>query len=466
MSSPKQIVSKRKSPWYGRLFTVGLVLVAILLAIAFPLVWHELDCKRQLDGQLQQARSMGIPVDNESLTRRYREQSTEEGSQEWGEVLALVSNRIITSRVSWFDSPEYTSDDAKPNDFKGSEKYYETMNHFLEEAKPVIAQVKKLKSTGKPVWQRIRFEGMNTLLPSLQNSRSVMHLLSLEFDYALHVADRERAIQALDAMQNCIDAFNSDFCYVANLVNVACEFIQYGRIRESLASSMWTDEDLVGLMKRIGEPIDIRSVWQNSLDGELAMAMETDFYDGDLSGMDAPRLVTDMRGLLRRAWKLPSVRKYVWDQTQKYRNIADEGLDGLSTRTQKIDDAMIAEMKDSMHASLLAQMSGSKNQVAKAWERFDMMRRLTLTALALKRYRMDKNSWPAQLGELEAYGLSERDWHETKFSPFGYHVEEDGKTALLWGYAYPQTEHSSVEKLKEALENPSTVDYLAKVTAP
>jgi hypothetical protein len=337
---------------------------------------------------------------------------------------------------------------------------------FLDEAQPVISQITKLRTTGKPVWQPIHFDGFNTLLPSLQNSRSVMYLLGLEFNYALHVVDRERAMRAIEAMQNCIDAYDFTFCYVAKLINIACVQQQYMAIRASLASSIWTEEDLSRLMALVKQPPDVQSEWKDTMDGELAMAMHSDLNDLMYFDSQSQRFVSDTRWLLSQGWKLPSVRKYVWDQTQKFRNMADEGLDGLSDRTAKAETSLVAEANGSWNGTMLMLASGSRSSVAKAFEGHDMLRRLTLSSIAMKRYRMEKGQWPSKLDDLAAYGLSERDWQEKSGSPFGYHIEEDGKAALLWSYNTMQMKRMDLETLRDEIEQQKQPSDWARITAP
>ncbi len=471
MNSPNSAVSRRMSPWYWRSLTGLIALALIVTSVTVVLVWHELDCQSKLASDMDRARALGVVVDNESMTQRYRERSTMSGSQEWGEIANLVSTRILSSRTAWFDATEFTNDRLHPSklqqsEFKGSEEYYQTLGAFLDEIQPVIAQIKKLKTTGRPVWQPIHFEGFGTLLPSLQNSRSVMHLLGLEFEYAVHIVDRERAMQAVDAMQNCIDACDFSFCYVSKLVNIACVELQYMAIRKSLDSSIWTAEDLSQLMAKMNRPMDIPREWKDMVDGELAMAMQSELNDFMYFDSDAPRFVIETRWLLSLGWKLPSIRKYVWDETQKYRNLADAGLDGLGERAHKLEVALEAEKNGSWNATLFSQMTGSKSSVAKALEGHDMVRRLTLTSIASKRYRLEKGQWPTQLSDLAVFGLSERDWQYKSGSPFGYHVEEDGKSALLWGNSTRETEPANLEKLREDMETESHANYWAKVTTP
>ena len=70
--------------------------------------------------------------------------------------------------------------------------------------------------------------------------------------------------------------------------------------------------------------------------------------------------------------------------------------------------------------------------VAAAYEREEIDRRLTRTALGIKRYRVSEGRWPARLSDLAAVGLEAKDWTALQVGPFGYKIV--GEEAVVWAY--------------------------------
>jgi hypothetical protein len=70
--------------------------------------------------------------------------------------------------------------------------------------------------------------------------------------------------------------------------------------------------------------------------------------------------------------------------------------------------------------------------VAAAYERDEIDRRLTRTALGIKRYRVSEGRWPARLSDLAAVGLEPKDWTALQAGPFPYKIE--GEDVVLWSY--------------------------------
>src|SRR5690606_25834757 len=78
---------------------------------------------------------------------------------------------------------------------------------FLQWMRPVIDDIQAATEYPTPVWQPIEFRGYSTLLEELQNSRSLVRLLSLDVEHALYHGESDRALRSLQAMQGVADAF-------------------------------------------------------------------------------------------------------------------------------------------------------------------------------------------------------------------------------------------------------------------
>ena len=82
--------------------------------------------------------------------------------------------------------------------------------------------------------------------------------------------------------------------------------------------------------------------------------------------------------------------------------------------------------------------------MAAAYERDELDRRLTRTALGVKRYRVSEGRWPVRLSDLAAAGLEPKDWTALQAGPLGYQVE--GEAAVVW--AYDTNDNSSPSRIR------------------
>ena len=69
---------------------------------------------------------------------------------------------------------------------------------------------------------------------------------------------------------------------------------------------------------------------------------------------------------------------------------------------------------------------------AEAFDRDEIGRRLTYTAIAIKRFQLKNQRWPKSVSELSGIGLVATDWTTSDGQAFGYEVG-DGQ-AYLWSY--------------------------------
>ncbi|HRX80463.1 MAG TPA: hypothetical protein P5307_15445, partial [Pirellulaceae bacterium] len=77
--------------------------------------------------------------------------------------------------------------------------------------------------------------------------------------------------------------------------------------------------------------------------------------------------------------------------------------------------------------------------VARSFENAEYQRRLTLTALAIKKFQVAHQTWPGRLDELTAVGLSADEWSIPGLGQFGYEIDDDSARVFMYDITQPAT---------------------------
>lgn len=409
------------------LWIVSLPAVVGVLAVAV-LGFGEYRSAREVSAEIARLRAVGEPVDDETMARWFQAGTSREGTAAWREILAAVeqvsSGEVVNSFpiVGLGKLPEHLVPGGQwPDEPKIAE--------FLQEIRPLIAQIEQAGRYPTPVWQPIAFSGVATLLPECQASRAVIRLLHLEVLHALYHRDTERALRGLAAMQATAAAFEWDFCMVADLFGIALRSVHRDAIRQSLAETDWEPAQLDQLLAQVQHPRDFATRWHRTWAGERAMTLA--WLQGsreDLDGMlprETPRYLSAL--LLP-----PSGTKKYLDHMATFQQLGEPGVLGIVARARDWEKESSPRARRRFDDLLSALFLPAVAMVATAYEREELDRRLTRTALGIKRYRVSEGRWPARLSDLAAVGLEPNDWTALQAGPFGY--KGDGEEAVVWAY--------------------------------
>lgn len=422
-ASPPERRPSRRRRWL--LLLVMLPIVTGLIAVAV-LGYGEYRSHREVRAEIARLRAAGEPVDNETLALWFQAGTSQEGTAAWRDVLSAVEQVSTGETVNAFPIiglgklPEPL---VPGGDWPDEPRIAE----FLQEVRPLIKQIEQAGRYPAPVWQPIGFDGFSTLLPELQSSLSIIRLLQLEVQDALYHGDTERALRGLAGMQATAAAFDWDCCIVADLVGIALRSIHHDAIRKSLADTDWDAPQLDQLLAQVQQPRDVVVRWRRICAGERAMLLALLRGNGaELDGM-LPRRGTRYAAALL---LLPSAKEKYLDVMAAFQQIGEPGVMGMTARVQQLEREVA--LSDRRRFDLTALFLPAMSAVAAAYEREELRRRLTRTALGVKRYRVSEGRWPARLSDLAVVGLEPKDWTALQAGPFGYKIE--GGDAVLWAY--------------------------------
>lgn len=388
---------------------VPLVVVPLVIFAGYVgwLLFNEYRSYRQLDTQMIPIRAPGASPEDAWLTKQFAEVSSSEGTAAWSQII-MLSGSVGWNAIN--DLPIIGHGKTLRTLEVGAQwESQKLVDDYLHEAQPLLELIYEAEKYPTPVWQPMDFRGYSTLLPELQDSRQIARVLQLDFEHAVVGNDRQRAMRNLQAMQNTADAFDWDLFMVGELVNVALRGMRYIAIQRSLYADIWTVDDLEQLMAEAQQPLPLAQSWRRSIESEKAMAAT--FTLGPLySPSNRLRLLERYAEMEALANSDPGQFVLRAGELERHWKVQKHGLDFMFAMLQPAITAYAA-----------------------AFDRLEHTRRLVLTSLAVKLFKVTNERWPEDLQELTQLGLKSADWTLPGIGPLGYAVEADGETACVWG---------------------------------
>lgn len=443
----------------GRHKFVWLVLLPLLVFLAVAAYWGvtEWNAGRENRMQFEQWAAAGIPYDNATLQKTYDSRTHPEGTSDWLRCIEFTdwcSNADAYKKLPYLgyegEDPKKLVPGGKREDWPGEP----LVGSFLDEMEPVIDLIEQASSHPNPVRLPIKFQGLNTLLPHIQESRNILRLLSLDCDYAYFNEDNPRAMRDLSLMKATIDAFDSRECLVSELVNIALRGMRRSAIRRTLTHSQWSAADLSSLRDSLAMKEEISARWQELMIHERAFGLTS-------SNESAENLaqMTNAKPQLK-IFTGPSEVKTLLEAYQRIIELPT-GSDVSQWRKRA---AALEEWLQTLSANSLAGMlAPATAQVLEAEIRSEEVRRWTLTAIAIQQFKLEKGQWPEALTALESVGLNYEDFSDTTNTVFGYEIE--GDKVFLWKRPSKITDDLRISKTRPVPdeENEDLSDFLVEL---
>ncbi len=432
-------------------------LIALLCVFALGFKW-ERDAAEEVNATLTTLTRDGHPVGNHSLTEWFDSHTTQQASSQWDDILVATDGLHIrfSDVLPLDDEPR-----LEPNQPWADA---EIMQRYAEQARPIIEAIKRVPTHPRPVWQPVVFEGFQTTYPGLDETRSINRLLMREFRVAVDQQDPARAIHALQLMPKVADAFDWQIGILSDLIYFAAVEEHRAQIRESLAVGFWkTEESLLQLREQVNREQNLHDRWDTAVAAERAFLLAEFGITSDgpnhfqqESQIDFfPFGLTDMMG------ELLMERYQRWEDAETIKAFEPWPPQARSLRHEDGDDIWtysILAVPVSNAEIFLDKFFGDPSSAAARFYRFELNRRWTLTAIAIKQFQKRYERFPNELSELSDVGLTESDWMVNSQESFGYEVGKGGKVAYLWSVDYERAMGPNGEPVV-AMERPVASDH-------
>jgi hypothetical protein len=407
---------KQKRTFRWLLYTCLAPFIVLLTFVGW-FGWNEFQSSKLLRSELQRLERQGSPFDNPSMQRWYDSRTHKEGTEAWLEVLELTKTASQLGPDLPFVGNAYIPLEVTvgmewPSEPKVAE--------FLEMYEPVIQKITAAGQFPKPVWLPIGWNGVETLLPELTDSRSVVQLLSLKALHSLWNKDTKAAMDAMQSMKDTAESFDSHACFVSDSVCMGARVGLYHMINLSMSMDVWSEQELEQLEDLL-KPFSSQSkeefskLWEATLSGEREMVLT--LKPSQLSG-----------DMLRYYPIFPSDSKRILDHYQSLIDLGKEGLSGLQDRCVN-QTAIVKKETDwfpSASSLILRTVSPTIETCARAIDRTQIMRQVTLSSLAIKRFQKKNGKFPETLSELDKGDWPIPDWNINGRKQLIYAVIDNG----------------------------------------
>ncbi len=447
-----------KAPvWKSWIFLGTLVFWTIAVAGVTLMALREFRAASQVDAIIRSKLSQCIPVDIASKQKWFRDNTHTEGTAAWREIISLASDIEFYSYISrmevggLYDLPIVGN--GRLPDMIEPDKPWPVdaeVNEFLNTAQPFFDKIEEAAKYPAPVWQPIRFQGISTLIPEIDQARDIYRIVQLETEHALYHRDSDRAMRGIKMLRATADAFNWNISLSVKLVHNTIVNSLGDSIRRSMACEIWNEEQTLQLLEIIGPQLDVQQDWTEICRGEFAMSYAS-INDPDqfieLTDVAASRLANILL--------LPSARLSYLESCQNMADVGQGGIAGLEKRAYEFG-TLIQERKqlDFLSSLLLPAFQG----IADAYLRNEDARRLAVTCLAVKLFQLKNHRWPDDLNELKQIGFTSTDWTTLNHGPFGY--DFDDKRAHVWSYRhYGEGEWRAVPDSRPVAEPSAAPEY-------
>lgn len=289
----------------------------------------------------------------------------------------------------------------------------DSVAEFLTWCQTALDQLELASHSTQPFWHPLSFQGFGTLLPMVQQSRTVLRLLSLECVDAMYRQDAVRVERSMRWMRSYIAASDWQLWFVGDLVHLALRGVYYAQLQSLLDSPVGQRFDPQQLAAMLLPQDDPMSRMETTSQLEKASAIWS-----VRSGQWPPTPI-DFAGL-------PWGRASLAAELERHWNFSFTG-----TLSEAVEQSLLQESQAAGDSWILASLLPAYSAMFRAFMRDDDQQRLAEVAIGLARYQRQLGEWPAGLEQLERAGVAPDRWLNNAGHRFGYRII-DGN-AWVWG---------------------------------
>ncbi|MCG8649787.1 MAG: hypothetical protein MI861_08135 [Pirellulales bacterium] len=410
-----------------------MILPPTLLAALFVYgVVRERRAAARIDAAIASVAQQHLPSGNTTVNQLFDERLSKEHSRQWRDVLTATNE--LHAKFIWTDMFDerwwkgVKHDEPLPNESR--------LTAYLAAAKPIIDKIESLSGDSRPTWQPLIYQGYRTSLPELLQAKELVRMLTVEFRYAVRHQHHDRALEALKSIRTVSDAFDWQIGLVSDMNTLQHHKVHRDLIRDSLAAGFWQEEQhLQRLVTELGEAEDYDQRWRLAVTHEQASVLaelQSQKSGAQVEsvfpfGVSAAALVNLTEDSIR-ATRVQGVGTWAYVRMAHQQDLQSAAHDQHGSGPGYTINGI--PLANSQFVS--AAFSMNHAQVAKVYADDAMERRWTITAIAIKKFQLQKQRWPAELAELAQVDLPAKQWKAWHHEPFGYHVDKARNEAILW----------------------------------
>jgi hypothetical protein len=404
----------------------------VFLALAVALTWYarEMAAQSRLNDRTAKLRTQGYPVDNASVQTYYTDQTDATNTDAWLAILEFLNSYEFNGSIKANPRLPYLGYGMDMEDHVPSQGDWadeDSVRDFLKQWKRLHTDITQLASASpnqKPVRLPIVFDGFKTLLPWIQEKRTIARLLSLYGSVALRDRDSAAVRAAIESILGTNQIIAGEPNLVAQLVSIAVDSHAILLLQQAIEQDALNAFDLESLLPKIMAATTIGDEWVAMLAGERGMALPG-FRNPSDAGFDSPIALS----------RYVDANCYL-DIMQSFQQIERSDLDEFLIQLKKCESAAWASMNSGwlakMDSALTSQAVPSISAVGEAFVRRAVSHRLAAQGIGLRLYEDRHGTLPESLNQLTEFSLDPTQLMPPGGKPFGYRV--DGKTATLWGF--------------------------------
>ncbi len=439
--------SNRGCLFYGGGFFVGLPL--LLLAIGLLVITgQERASKRKLIERIDKIVAQGLPVDDSTMLSFTNSLTSKEDTKEWLAVLGELTSDGYVKSAKGIPLLDPLAEEERVVPAPGQAWGYEKVTRdFISNwndlrSKVLKLSLKQLEPGAKPVRFITEFNAVNTLLPQTQNVRSAAQLLQLNGRVEVYDRNSPKTRLSIEALLGCSRTIAGEPILVSQLVQSSIEGMGIDVLRTAVENDVLNEKDLLVLLPRILDGINIRPQWKFSLQGERALMLPAFRHPELLQRSDAIRWLPG-----RSADAL-----HYLDFMDQILAVPDGDFDEFKSELLKLEqnfhrdfDGNMLQKYDSVMTMAAIPAAAS---IGDAFIRDAMQRRLAAVCIGVRLYEKRVGKMPASLDDLKSLELGKLSLEAGVLlplgkKPFGYRVE-DSHTSV-WGFDSSQDSSTPAE---------------------
>jgi len=438
-----QPVSRTRIKWISLLLKI----LALVLSIAFGLLgWRVINIQvqqRGLQAELAALSAAGRPTDAAGVKRLHVEHTSDELTEAWLALFAELSDPELRKAAAMLPFVGTLEGEANQVPPRGEDWESDAdARKFLSLTKAVRDRLRRLTVKSLAVYFPMQYEGVSS--GSSQAHDGVKFatqflyfeaLAALRYDAITAAIDDVRCLFALAGLLNGEPSAMS-VAVCAGPERAAMEVIKLAVEQRSL-----TEPQLVSLLDVVRVRQLANEHFQLAVQGERGMLLTT---------LDS---FANRQGPLRYVFGSPGARTVTLKLLARLEAAPVDDIQDFMSQCSSVQGDIEEfgfgnrSSADDLAPTALIPLTARGNIIVSG----EMQRRLATLAVATQLYRAKHGKLPADISEVAAVGIDPAKLVPVGGKPFGYRVNEDRSSGVLWGF-------SLLTRTKQTPDEPPNVD--------